>query len=80
MDGGDQRTGEPLHLVCVLKGAFLFLADASGAGQTLRLHTSMELGVEANRVRARHVLRRGELLWCALSWAEGLAAIGVDAS
>jgi GH15 family glucan-1,4-alpha-glucosidase len=33
----------------------------------------MELGVEANRVRARHVLRAGEQLWCALSWAEGLA-------
>jgi alpha,alpha-trehalase len=48
-------------------------ADASGAGQTLRLHTSMELGVEANRVRARHVLRPGEQVYCALSWAEGLA-------
>jgi alpha,alpha-trehalase len=48
-------------------------ADASGAGQTLRLHTSMELGVEANRVRARHVLRPGEQIYCALSWAEGLA-------
>jgi GH15 family glucan-1,4-alpha-glucosidase len=48
-------------------------ADASGAGQTLRLHTSMELGVEANRVRARHVLRPGEQLYCALSWADGLA-------
>jgi alpha,alpha-trehalase len=49
------------------------VADASGAGQTLRLATSMELGIEANRVRARHVLRAGEQLWCALSWAEGLA-------
>jgi GH15 family glucan-1,4-alpha-glucosidase len=48
-------------------------ADASGAGQTLRLHTNMELGVEANRVRARHVLRPGEQLYCALSWAEDLA-------
>ena len=48
-------------------------ADASGAGQTLRLHTSMELGIEANRVRARHVLHPGEQLYCALSWAEGLA-------
>jgi GH15 family glucan-1,4-alpha-glucosidase len=48
-------------------------ADASGAGQTLRLHTSMELGIEANRVRARHILHRGEQLYCALSWAEGLA-------
>jgi GH15 family glucan-1,4-alpha-glucosidase len=49
-------------------------ADASGAGQTIRLHTDMELGIEANRVRARHVLREGEQLYCALSWAEGLAA------
>ena len=49
------------------------VADASGAGQTVRLRTSMELGIEANRVRARHVLREGEQLWCALSWAEGLA-------
>jgi GH15 family glucan-1,4-alpha-glucosidase len=49
-------------------------ADASGAGLTLRLATSMELGIEANRVRARHLLHQGEQLWCALSWAEGLAA------
>jgi alpha,alpha-trehalase len=49
-------------------------ADATGAGQTLRLQTDMELGIEANRVRARHVLREGERLYCALSWAEGLAA------
>jgi GH15 family glucan-1,4-alpha-glucosidase len=49
-------------------------AEASGAGQTIRLRTDMELGIEANRVRARHVLREGEQLYCALSWAEGLAA------
>ena len=48
-------------------------ADASGAGLVVRLATSMELGVEANRVRARHVLSAGQELWCALSWAEGLA-------
>jgi alpha,alpha-trehalase len=51
-------------------------ADATGAGQTLRLQTDMELGIEANRVRARHVLREGGRLYCALSWAEGLAAPG----
>jgi alpha,alpha-trehalase len=50
------------------------VADASGAGQTVRLVTDMELGIEANRVRARHVLAEGEQLYCALSWAEGLAA------
>jgi alpha,alpha-trehalase len=48
-------------------------ADAGGAGQTIRLHTDMELGIEGNRVRARHVLEQGGQLYCALSWADGLA-------
>ena len=43
-------------------------ADATGAGQTMRLQTDMLLGVEASHVRARHVLREGEELFCALSW------------
>jgi len=51
-------------------------ADASGAGQTMRLQTDMELGIEGNRIRARHVLRKGERLYCALSWAPGLALPG----
>src|SRR6478672_3518071 len=34
----------------------------------------MALGIEAHRVRARHLLRAGERLYCALSWDEGLAA------
>jgi len=49
-------------------------ADASGAGQTIRLRTDMGMGIEGNRVRARHVLQEGDQLYCALSWAEGLAA------
>jgi GH15 family glucan-1,4-alpha-glucosidase len=49
-------------------------ADASGAGQTIRLRTDMAVGVEAGRVRARHALREGERLFCSLSWAEGLAS------
>jgi GH15 family glucan-1,4-alpha-glucosidase len=49
-------------------------ADASGAGQTLRLATDMELGIEAGRVRARHILAEGEQRYCALSWAKDLAA------
>jgi GH15 family glucan-1,4-alpha-glucosidase len=49
------------------------VVDATGAGQTIRLATDMALGVEGTRVRARHVLRAGEGLYCALSWAEGLA-------
>ena len=43
-------------------------ADATGAGQTMRLQTDMLLGVEANHVRARHVLHEGEELFVALSW------------
>jgi GH15 family glucan-1,4-alpha-glucosidase len=50
------------------------IADATGAGQTIRLQTDMSLGVEGNRVRARHVLEAGERLYCSLSWAEGLAS------
>ena len=47
-------------------------ADASGAETTIRLRTDMAVGVEGDRVRARHVLRQGEQLYCALSWAEEL--------
>jgi len=51
-------------------------ADASGAGQTIRLRTDLALGVEGNRVRARHVLSAGDECYCTLSWAEGLEAPG----
>jgi GH15 family glucan-1,4-alpha-glucosidase len=40
----------------------------------MRLSTDLALGVEGNRVRARHVLSAGEECFCALSWADGLAA------
>jgi alpha,alpha-trehalase len=49
-------------------------ADASGAGKTVRLHSDLPLGIEGNRVRARHTLTRGERAYCALSWAEELEA------
>jgi GH15 family glucan-1,4-alpha-glucosidase len=49
-------------------------ADATGAGLTMRLQTDMALGVEGDRVRARHVLSAGERIFCSLSWAEGLAS------
>jgi alpha,alpha-trehalase len=51
----------------------LHRADARGADQVIRLQTDMALGAEGNRVRARHVLHQGDRLFCALSWAEGLA-------
>jgi GH15 family glucan-1,4-alpha-glucosidase len=49
-------------------------ADASGAGETIRLRSDLALGIEGNRVRARHVLAAGDHAYCALSWAEELAA------
>ena len=49
------------------------VADATGAGQTIRLYTDLALGIEAGRVRARHVLGPGDRAYCALSWAEKLA-------
>jgi GH15 family glucan-1,4-alpha-glucosidase len=55
-----------------LPGENRHMADATGAGQTIRLRTDMELGVEGHRVRARHVLRKGDQLYCSLSWAEEL--------
>jgi alpha,alpha-trehalase len=48
-------------------------ADATGGGQTLRLHTDMALGIEGSRVRARQELQAGDDVFCALSWAERLA-------
>ena len=49
-------------------------ADASGADQTIRLVTNLALGIEENRIRARHGLKAGERAFCALCWeADGRA-------
>ncbi|WP_395658134.1 glycoside hydrolase family 15 protein [Nocardioides sp.] len=62
-----------------LQGEHGGIADATGAGQGLRLGTSLLLGVEGSSVRGRHVLELGERAWCALSWADGLVLpSGVD--
>jgi GH15 family glucan-1,4-alpha-glucosidase len=50
------------------------VADATGAGQTIRLCSDLNLGVEGGRVRARKRLCAGERVYCALSWADTLAA------
>jgi GH15 family glucan-1,4-alpha-glucosidase len=49
-------------------------ADASGAGQTVRLQTDLALGIEASRIRARHTLVAGERAYVALAWGDGLPA------
>ena len=49
-------------------------ADATGADQTIRLQTNMAIGIEGDRVRARHTMKQGEVLFCSLSWADGLTS------
>ena len=50
-------------------------ADATGAGHDVPARLgSRTRRSRANRVRGRHVLEAGDRAFCALSWAEGLAA------
>jgi GH15 family glucan-1,4-alpha-glucosidase len=49
-------------------------ADASGAGLTMRLRSSIPIGVEGETARARHTIHQGEQAFCSLSWAEELAS------
>jgi GH15 family glucan-1,4-alpha-glucosidase len=51
-------------------------ADASGAGERVRLRTDMAMGIEGNRTRARHVLEKGDQAFCSLSWATELESPG----
>ena len=47
-------------------------ADATCGEQTIRLQTDMAIGIEGDRVRARHTMQKGDQMFCSLSWAEGL--------
>jgi GH15 family glucan-1,4-alpha-glucosidase len=49
------------------------MADATGAGVTIRLASDLAIGIEGGRARGRHTLEAGARAYCALSWAEGLA-------
>jgi len=44
--------------------------DATDGATTLRLLSDLRLGIEGQRVRARHKLREGETCYVALSWTE----------
>jgi GH15 family glucan-1,4-alpha-glucosidase len=43
--------------------------DCANANPNFRLFSSLRMGVEGNRVHARHTMRKGERCFCALSWA-----------
>jgi alpha,alpha-trehalase len=49
-------------------------ADAAGAGVTFRLVSDLAIDIEGESVRGRHELEAGDRAYCALSWAEELAA------
>ena len=46
------------------------VASAEGAAVQLRLITDLRLGFEGARATARHRMKEGEQLYCALSWSE----------
>jgi len=48
------------------------IADATGGDQMFRLGTDLSLGIEGDRVRARHLLNAGDRAYCAVSWAHEL--------
>jgi GH15 family glucan-1,4-alpha-glucosidase len=47
-------------------------ATADSDHISIRLHTDLRLGIEGNRVRARHTLEEGERRFVALAWAGGI--------
>ena len=50
-------------------------ADGTAGGLTVRLQTDLQLGIEGDRVRARHVMHPGEEMYCSLSWAHDLESV-----
>jgi hypothetical protein len=52
------------------EGGYAF--DASDGRTEFRLFSDVRMGIEGNRVHARHTMREGERRFCAISWTEGL--------
>jgi GH15 family glucan-1,4-alpha-glucosidase len=46
--------------------------DAVNGRTSFRLFSDMRMGIEGNRVHARHTMTEGEKRFCAISWTEGL--------
>jgi GH15 family glucan-1,4-alpha-glucosidase len=47
-------------------------AEAAAGDFTVRISSDLRIGIEGNRVRARHTLAEGERRYVALGWARGL--------
>ena len=54
------------------------LAEARAGELRLRLASDLNMGLEANRLVARHTLREGESSVCALAWGEGAPPADFD--
>ena len=52
------------------EGGYAF--DASDGRTEFRLFSDVRMGIEGNRVHARHTMSEGERRFCAISWTEGL--------
>jgi GH15 family glucan-1,4-alpha-glucosidase len=66
---------EPVFDYCSQPGTWTLTdgesqAQVTGAGVTMTLATNLSLGLEGERARARHVLKKGEQAYCALSWSD----------
>ena len=61
----DQRAGSGVPALDASDGT-------DGARTAFRLFSDMRMGIEGNRVHARHTLVEGEKRFCAMSWTEGL--------
>jgi GH15 family glucan-1,4-alpha-glucosidase len=66
---------EPVFDYCSEPGTWTLVdgesqAQVTGAGVTMTLATDLSLGVEGENARARHVLKKGEQAFCALSWSD----------
>ncbi|MDE3070364.1 MAG: glycoside hydrolase family 15 protein, partial [Acidobacteriota bacterium] len=44
--------------------------DAAGSEIGFRLYSNMRMGIEGNRVHARHTMTEGERCFCAMAWGE----------
>ena len=51
------------------------VATAEGTDVQLRLRSDLNLGIEGPRVTARHLIKEGESVFCALSWTEHPAPV-----
>ncbi len=53
-------------------GPALDASDGADGKVAFRLYSDMRVGIEGNRVHARHTLQEGERRFCAMSWTEEL--------